>query len=114
MNRTTSLLAVALVLGMGSAMAAGPQSGAAKPAAAPMDHSKMNMAGPKMQGMDMAAPPSGDRDFGTLDKNSDGKLAKAEFPANHPLVPHFGMADANRDGTLSQQEFAAGLKMIGK
>jgi hypothetical protein len=112
MNRNTSLLALSLLLGMGSALAAGPQATPAKPAATqPMDHSKMSMAGMKMDGMDMAGmnmagSQSRDPEFVALDKNKDEKLSKAEFPANHPLTPHFGMLDANRDGSLSPAEFA--------
>ena len=111
MNRNTSLLALCLMLGMSSALAAGPQATPAKPAAAqPMDHSKMSMAGMKMDGMDMAGmsmdkSQGQDPEFVALDKNKDGKLSKAEFPANHPLAPHFGMLDANRDGNLSPAEF---------
>lgn len=106
MNRNTTLLALTLMFSMGSAFAAGPQTATAKPAVAPMDHSKMNMSGKKMNGMDMAASQSKDPDFVALDKNKDGKLSKAEFPANHPLAPHFGMLDSNRDGSLSPAEFA--------
>jgi uncharacterized protein involved in copper resistance len=117
MNRNASLLALSLLLATGNALAAGPQATPAKPAAAqPMDHSKMNMAGmdmagKNMEGMDMTGmnmdkAQSQGPDFVALDKNKDGKLSKAEFPANHPLAPHFGMLDTNHDGNLSAAEFA--------
>lgn len=60
--------------------------------------------------MQKPAPPSSDSksdpEFVALDKNKDGKIAKDELPAKHPLAPHFGMLDTNRDGSLSPAEFA--------
>ena len=40
------------------------------------------------------------------DKNKDGKIAKDERPARHPLARHVGMLDTNRDGSLSPVAFA--------
>lgn len=67
-----------------------------------MGHGKMGMSG--MDSADhqkMAAD-----EFAKLDTNKDGKLAKSEIPAAHPLSAHFSMLDANRDGSISQAEFA--------
>ncbi len=76
---------------------------------AAMDHSKMRMQHDKM---DMPAMNSSDHqkmaaeEFAKLDKNKDGKLSKAEIPAQHPLYAHFDMLDGNKDGSVSKDEFA--------
>jgi hypothetical protein len=66
-----------------------------------MDHSKMDMAGIKhADHQKMAA-----EEFTKLDKNKDGKLNRAEIPAQHPLYAHFDMLDDNKDGSVSKDEF---------
>ncbi|MEO6227868.1 MAG: hypothetical protein ABIO61_08470 [Thermomonas sp.] len=79
-----------------------------------MDHSKMDMQHDKMDHskMDMAGMKSADHqkmaaeEFAKLDKNKDGKLSKAEIPAQHPMYAHFDMLDDNKDGSVSKDEFA--------
>lgn len=78
-----------------------------------MDHSKMAMQHDKMDhGMKhMAGMKSSDHqkmaaeEFAKLDKNKDGKLSKAEIPAQHPLSAHFDMLDGNKNGSISKDEF---------
>ena len=66
-----------------------------------MDHSKMDMSGMKSpEHQKMAA-----EEFAKLDKNKDGKLSKAEIPAQHPMYAHFDMLDGNKDGSVSKDEF---------
>ena len=110
MYRMITLFALALILTAGSAVAAEPQATTKPATAAPkqdqVDHSKMGhgtVDHSKMSTDHHAVP---NNEFTTLDKNKDGKLTKAEFPAKHPLVAHFGMLDTNRDGSLSKAEFA--------
>lgn len=107
MKQFTSLFAVALILTAGSVLAHDPpQTAPAKPAAATqegqMDHSKMDMSDNKPVDHKKMATD----EFAALDKNKDGKIAKAEVPAKHLLAAHFSMLDTNRDGTLSPAEFA--------
>jgi len=66
-----------------------------------MDHSKMDMSG--MKSPDHQTMAAGE--FAKLDKNKDGKLSKAEIPAQHPLYAHFDMLDGNKDGSVSKDEF---------
>ena len=67
-----------------------------------MDHGKMDMSGLKSpEHQKMAA-----EEFAKLDKNKDGKLSKAEIPAQHPMYVHFDMLDSNKDGSVSKDEFA--------
>ncbi len=78
-----------------------------------MDHSKMDMQHDKMGHgmMDMSGMKSADHqkmaavEFAKLDKNKDGKLSKAEIPAQHPMYAHFDMLDGNKDGSVSNGEF---------
>jgi EF hand len=44
--------------------------------------------------------------FGTLDKNGDGKLSKAEAQPYVDLTAAFAMLDADRDSDLSPAEFS--------
>ena len=45
--------------------------------------------------------------FNGFDKNHDGSVTRAEFPAQHPMLLHFDLLDANKDGRVSQAEFAS-------
>lgn len=110
MYRMTKLFVLSLILTAGSVVAAEPQTTTkpttAEPKQGQMDHSKMGhgtMDHSKMPADHHAVPSD---EFTALDKNKDGKLTKAEFPAKHPLAAHFGMLDTNRDGSLSKAEFA--------
>lgn len=42
----------------------------------------------------------------SIDKNSDGKITKAEAKGNEQLTKEFGKLDSNKDGSLDQGEFA--------
>lgn len=66
-----------------------------------MDHSRMGMAGMKSADHQKMAAAQ----FAKLDANKDGKLVKAEIPADHPLSAHFSMLDTNNDGSISKAEF---------
>src|SRR5690606_5330565 len=59
-----------------------------------MDHSKMDMQHGKMDMSGMKSPEHqkmAAEEFAKLDKNKDGKLSKAEIPAQHPMYAHFDM-----------------------
>ena len=46
--------------------------------------------------------------FQSLDKNRDGRLTRAEIPADMPLLrSRLSTYDSNRDGMLDAHEFAA-------
>lgn len=45
-------------------------------------------------------------DLKTVDKNSDGKVSKAEAASNADLSKQFDSLDANKDGNLDKAEFA--------
>jgi Ca2+-binding EF-hand superfamily protein len=47
--------------------------------------------------------------YNSLDKNSDGRVTKAEAEAEGMSGPTFNKLDANKDGSISQSEFIAGL-----
>ena len=66
-----------------------------------MDHCKMGMSGMKPAEHQKMATD----EFAKLDNNKDGKLAKTEIAAGHPLAAHFGMLDTDKDDTLSKAEF---------
>lgn len=42
----------------------------------------------------------------SIDKDSDGKITKAEAKGNDKLTKEFGKLDSNKDGSLDQGEFA--------
>ncbi len=44
--------------------------------------------------------------FATLDTNGDGRISKAEVPANHALSFEFKLVDTNRNGWISEEELA--------
>ncbi len=89
MKSIVSIVAVALLSLSAVTVAAEPQSHA-------------NLAG---RAMPTEVTPA-QKEFRALDKNKDGKLTKAEMPANHPMAAHFAMMDYNRDGLLSEAEYA--------
>lgn len=97
MKRYLTLLPLTLIAGM--ALAHDPPKAAAQQDK--VDHSKMDMSGQKTDHKKMAAD-----EFAALDKNKDGKLAKAELPKESPIRPHFDMLDTDKDGSLSSAEFA--------
>ena len=58
------------------------------------------------------AKKANDDEFAKLDTDKDGFISKTEFPAKHPLLPHFGMVDKNRDAKLDRKEFGVASKML--
>ena len=58
------------------------------------------------------AEKANDAEFAKLDTDKDGFISKSEFPAKHPLLPHFGMVDKNRDAKLDRKEFEVASKML--
>src|SRR5258705_512811 len=60
------------------------------------------------RGNTATANAKGTLDFGTIDKNSDGAVTKAEAMAskNKALAKAFDKLDANHDGRLDSAEFA--------
>lgn len=101
MKSMSSLFVLSLVLATGTVPAQDPPPKATGQQDQ-MDHSNMDMASKKpVDHRKMAAD-----EFANLDSNKDGKLDKAEIPAEGPLADHFGMLDADKDGSLSKTEFA--------
>jgi hypothetical protein len=55
-------------------------------------------------GVDVNVNASGS--MATADKNSDGKVSKAEAASNKELSSQFSKLDSNKDGNLDKGEFA--------
>lgn len=99
MKMKTHLAILPLTLIAGMALANDPPKAASQQDK--VDHSKMDMSGKQADHKKMVAD-----EFAALDKNKDGKLAKAELPKDSPIRPHFDMLDTDKDGSLSSAEYA--------
>src|SRR5688572_15599491 len=57
-------------------------------------------------GIDVDVNASTNLSMPMADKNSDGKISKAEAAGNKKLAAQFDSLDANKDGNLDKAEFA--------
>ncbi|WP_339697275.1 EF-hand domain-containing protein [uncultured Marixanthomonas sp.] len=64
------------------------------------------------QGSDLKEPPTFTQLLKEMDKNEDGKLAKAELKG--PLKDNFSKIDSNDDGFISEKEFKNAPKPKGR
>lgn len=99
-SRSTPL-AMALVAGLAAAgLAAAQTTPPSQPPPQPQAQPQQSM--PAQPAQPTAAKPG----FDTLDTNGDGRLTRAEVPADmHDLRTHFRDYDRDHDGKLSPPEY---------
>lgn len=99
----------ALAQGMPSTPSTGPSSSSSPSSTSPSSGSAAGGSGylssPEKSSSATNATNAGDK-FGTLDKDHDGMVSKAEARKDKDLKGQFDQLDGNKDGKLDQGEFA--------